>query len=135
MTDDPAYCDNPHRVAHRAEIDAIINAWATDKHVDDICAKLRAAGVPFGKINNVTDIEASPQTQARHMIVTQLSDEIVELKMINCPIRFLGNEAEEYHPGAAKPIGGDNGNVLSSMLRFDAASIAALTQQGVLFQE
>lgn len=135
MAQNPEYCDNPHRVAHRAEIDAVINAWAADKHVDDICAKLRAAGVPFGKINNAADVEAAPQTKARQMIVTQYSDEMGELKMINCPIRFPGNEPEEYHPGAVKPIGGDNESVLSSMLGFDAAATTALTQQGILFQE
>lgn len=131
---DERFIGNPMRVKNRNALDAIINAWAADKKAADICAMLRAAEVPFGMINDVRGVESSPQTAARKMIVTQEDPVMGPLKMINCPIRFPGEE-DDAPPRPAKPLGADNEAVLGDCLSLTADEMRALGEAGVLYAE
>lgn len=135
LFEDERFIGNPMRVKNREVLDAIINEWAADKKAADICGMLREADVPFGMINDVKGLEASPQTAARRMIVTEEDPVIGSLKMINCPIRFPGNEVEDDSPRPAKPIGADNCAVLSECLALTKEEQNALQQAGVLYAE
>lgn len=135
LFEDERFIGNPMRVKNRDVLDAIINDWAADKKAADICAMLRAADVPFGMINDAKQVAESPQTAARRMIVTEDDPVIGPLKMVNCPIRFPGNEVEEDSPRPAKPVGADNAAVLKDCLGLTEKELDALSVSGVLYAE
>lgn len=135
LFEDERFIGNPMRVQNRAELDAIIDEWAADKKADDICAMLRAADVPFGRINDAKSVEEAPQTAARRMIVSENDPAIGQLKMVNCPIRFPGNEVEADSPRPVKPIGADNVAVLGECLSLTNEETDALYRSGVLYAE
>ncbi len=70
LATDPALQRNDGRVARVAEIDAAIEAWTSQRPIDEVIAALEAAAVPVGRIYTVADIAADPQYQARGMLVT-----------------------------------------------------------------
>jgi formyl-CoA transferase len=67
---DPGLAQNDGRVARNHELDAAIGAWTSLHGIDDVVARLEAAGVPVGKIFTVADICADPHYAARGMIET-----------------------------------------------------------------
>lgn len=66
---EPALAQNDGRVANVERIDAAIEAWTSQRPIDEVIAVLDKAGVPVGRIYTVADIAADPQYQAREMIV------------------------------------------------------------------
>src|SRR5262245_46343737 len=74
---------NRARVENRALIDGLIETALARDSADNWLAKLKAAGVPCGRINSVAEALDDPQTAARGMIET------VEHPAIG-PLRMLG---------------------------------------------
>jgi crotonobetainyl-CoA:carnitine CoA-transferase CaiB-like acyl-CoA transferase len=63
---DPRFATNPDRVAHRAELDVIIEAAFAAKPKAELEQLLAAADIPFGSLNSVRDLVDHPQLAARH---------------------------------------------------------------------
>lgn len=67
LDSDPAYADNPARVANRISLCARIGAATAARTRAEVIAALEQAGVPAGPINTVADAIADPQVVARGM--------------------------------------------------------------------
>src|ERR1700733_4714617 len=66
--EDPRFASNRARVEHRLVLDcAIAEATGADT-ADNWLTKLKAVGVPCGRINSEVDALAHPHTQGRHVI-------------------------------------------------------------------
>lgn len=63
---DPRFVTNPDRVAHRVELDLVIEAVLGSKMRDEVERVLEQADVPFGSLNSVRDLVNHPQLAARH---------------------------------------------------------------------
>jgi crotonobetainyl-CoA:carnitine CoA-transferase CaiB-like acyl-CoA transferase len=63
----PAYNDNKGRLAHRAELVGKLCALTARLTRDVLLAKLEAAGVPAGPINDLEQVFSDPQVLARGM--------------------------------------------------------------------
>jgi crotonobetainyl-CoA:carnitine CoA-transferase CaiB-like acyl-CoA transferase len=63
---DPRFVTNPDRVAHRVELDLVIEAVLVAKLRDEVERLLEQADVPFGSLNSVRDLVNHPQLAARH---------------------------------------------------------------------
>jgi crotonobetainyl-CoA:carnitine CoA-transferase CaiB-like acyl-CoA transferase len=66
----PAYHDNKGRLAHRAELVGKLCALTARLTRDVLLAKLEAAGVPAGPINDLEQVFSDPQVLARGMRLT-----------------------------------------------------------------
>lgn len=62
---DPRFATNPDRVAHRAELDAVIEAAFVAKPKAEVEQLLAEADIPFGSLNTVRDLVDHPQLAAR----------------------------------------------------------------------
>ena len=60
---DPRFDSNINRVAHRAELDEIIIAAFARDGRDAVSARLNTAGIAFGRLNDLDDLIAHPQTR------------------------------------------------------------------------
>jgi succinate--hydroxymethylglutarate CoA-transferase len=128
--DDPRFAANRARVEHRRIVDdAIAQALAADT-ADNWLVKLKAAGVPCGRINSVAEALADPQTEARQMIETVQHPIIGELKLVGMPYKFSGTPASVRRP---PPILGEHTEeILREELGLDAAAMAALRRDKVI---
>jgi crotonobetainyl-CoA:carnitine CoA-transferase CaiB-like acyl-CoA transferase len=128
--DDPRFATNRARVEHRLLVDgAIAQALAADT-ADNWLAKLKAAGVPCGRINSVAEALADPQTQAREMIATVEHPTVGDLKLVGPPYKFSGTPASVRRPPPT--LGEHTGEILRQELGLDTAAIAALRRDGVI---
>ena len=60
LADEPRFCDNNRRVAHRAEVDARVAAEFARHSREDLAARLKAAEIAFGNFNTVEDFSHHP---------------------------------------------------------------------------
>ncbi len=67
---DPAYRTNADRVANRKALTAALTAATTRWTKADLLSACEAAGVPAGPINDLAEVFADPQVQARRMQIT-----------------------------------------------------------------
>lgn len=62
---DPRYSTNARRVAHRAELDAVIAGWAAGHPVEQCRAAAQAAGLGHARLNDPADVLVHPQLTER----------------------------------------------------------------------
>ncbi|OZI24495.1 CaiB/BaiF CoA transferase family protein [Bordetella genomosp. 7] len=67
LGDDPRFATNKLRVTHRDELVPLLAGIMKQGRRDDWIARLEAAGVPCGPINNIAQAFAHPQAQARQL--------------------------------------------------------------------
>ena len=61
----------------------------------DLIAKLDAADVPIGPVNDVAEVLNDPHTRARRMVGSFDYPEVGEFKALAIPYKFLGWDAPE----------------------------------------
>jgi len=126
---DERFATNRARVENRDLIDRLIGeALATDK-VDAWLDKLKAVGVPCGRINTVAQALAQPHTQARRMVETVPHPTIGALKMLGIPFKFSDTPAAVRRP---PPLLGEHTDEVLAELGMDAAQVAKLREQKVV---
>ena len=85
---DARFTSNRARVENRDLIDGLINEALSHDGADAWLDKLKAVGVPCGRINSVADALDDPHTVARDMIETVEHSTIGALKMLGIPFKF-----------------------------------------------
>lgn len=87
---DPRYVKNKDRVGNRATLDPLIAQTLKTDVADVWVSKLKAAGVPCGRINSVSAALDDEHTKARRMVETVEHPTIGELKVIGTPFKMSG---------------------------------------------
>ena len=121
---------NRARVENRVTIDGLIETALKADTADAWVEKLKAAGVPCGKINTVAGALADPHTEARKMIETVEHPTIGALKMLGIPFKFSDTECSVRLPPPT--LGQHTDEVLEQELGLDAQSIAKLRAEKVI---
>ena len=127
---DARYVKNKDRVANRETLDAAI---ADTLKADDALAwigKLKAVGVPCGRINSVKQAFEDPQTAARTMIETVEHPTAGALKVIGTPFKFSDTQTSVRR--APPLLGQHTDEILREELGYDAAKIEALRRDKVV---
>jgi succinate--hydroxymethylglutarate CoA-transferase len=127
---DPRFATNRARVENRAAIDGAIAAVLATDSAANWLMRLKAVGVPCGRINSVAEALADPQTAARRMIETVQHPTVGELKLVGAPYKLSGTPAAVRRP---PPLLGEHTEaILRHDLGLDDAAIAALRQEKVI---
>jgi crotonobetainyl-CoA:carnitine CoA-transferase CaiB-like acyl-CoA transferase len=127
---DERFSTNRARVAHRDLVDGGITAALAADTAGNWIAKLRAAGVPCGRINSVAEALADPQAQARRMVETVAHPTIGDLRLTGMPYKFSGTPASVRRPPPL--LGEHTDEILQEELGLDAAAIAVLRRDRVI---
>ena len=127
---DERFRQNRARVENRVTIDGLIEAALKADVADAWVEKLKAAGVPCGKINTVAGALADPHTEARKMVETVEHPTIGALKMLGIPFKFSDTECSVRMPPPL--LGQHTDEVLEKELGLDAQSIAKLRAEKVI---
>jgi crotonobetainyl-CoA:carnitine CoA-transferase CaiB-like acyl-CoA transferase len=126
---DARFATNRARVENRGLLDALIGEALAKDTAESWAAKLKAVGVPCGRINTVAQALDDPHTTARRMVETVTHPTIGELKMLGIPFKFSDTPAAV---GRAPPTLGQHTDEILAELGMDAAAIAALRQGKVI---
>ncbi len=127
---DPRFKTNRVRVENRITIDGLIgDAFARD-NADVWLSKLKAVGVPCGKINSVAAVLADPHTAARNMVETVKHPTVGALKMLGIPFKFSDTAPSVRR--APPTLGQHTDAILATELGLDANAIAQLRRDKVI---
>jgi succinate--hydroxymethylglutarate CoA-transferase len=127
---DARFASNRARVENRAVIDSLISEALSHDKADSWLAKLKAAGIPCGKINSVAEALDDPQTAARKMIETIEHPTVGALKMLGIPFKFSDTACSVRRPPPT--LGQHSEEILSGELGLDDKAIADLRRQKVI---
>jgi crotonobetainyl-CoA:carnitine CoA-transferase CaiB-like acyl-CoA transferase len=127
--DDPRFKTNRARVENRTAVDGMIGDILSRDAADAWLGKLKAVGVPCGRINSVAGALADPQTAARSMVEVAEHPTIGALKMLGIPFKFAATPAAVQRP---PPVLGQHTEDILGELGMDANAIAALRAERVI---
>ena len=129
LLDDPRFATPLARVAERAALTAALEARLATRDAADWVARLNAADVPSGPINDMAEVFADPQVRAREMLVELPHPELGMLQTTGVPVKLSASPgAIERLPPA---LGADTEAVLGEY-GFSRAELAALRAAGAI---
>ncbi|HZL54358.1 MAG TPA: CoA transferase [Solirubrobacteraceae bacterium] len=126
---EPRYADFAGRDANRDELLAELDAVFAAKPSGYWLARLVAAGVPAGRVNNVAEALADPQTQARGAVLEYEHPSLGTVRQAASPLRLSG----DLPPPARGPFLSEHTEaVLSEVCGYDTERIEQLRAAGVV---
>jgi formyl-CoA transferase len=130
LIDDPRFHTNTDRLAHRAELVAILQEAFSRRTAAEWLRLLNEAGIAAGPIYTVPEAFADPQVQALGVVHTLPHPTAGEVRMVGTPFSL---SASTIGPRSAPPLLGQHTvEVLRELLGFDDARIAELRAAGAI---
>lgn len=129
LRDHPEFRSNRDRFERRAAINAEINQVIGTRGIDHWVSVLNAAGVPCGKVLDISQVFDDPQIQHQQMRLTIDDPRHGPLDVLGFPIKFSDDPCRIHRN--PPDLGGDTDAVLAE-LGYDNKSIAALRADRVI---
>jgi CoA:oxalate CoA-transferase len=117
------------RFANRAAINAAVNERTRTRPVDHWIQVLNDAGIPCGRVLNVAEVFADPQTRHQRMRLTIEHPRYGPLDVLGFPIKFTDDPCRIHR--VPPDLGEDTAAVLGE-LGYDEGAIARLRERGVV---
>ncbi|WP_426142392.1 CaiB/BaiF CoA transferase family protein [Pseudomonas sp. DWP3-1-2] len=128
--DDPRFLTNKLRVANRALLIPMIRQATVFKTTAQWVSELEVAGVPCGPINNLAEVFADPQVQARGLAMSLPHSSGESVPLVASPIRLSETPVEYRY---APPLLGEHTyEVLQALLGLQVEEVSLLRQAGVV---
>ena len=127
LTQDPRFSDNPRRVAHRAELTALIEQRFAALSLGEVEALLDNAGIASAAMNTMADVWSHPQLAARDRW-REVMTPAGPIGALRPPASLSGVEAAM---GDVPAVGAHTDAILAG-LGFDAEAIGRLRADGVI---
>ena len=118
--------DNATRVLRRAEVMAKLAGCIAALTRAELIAKLDAAEVPVGPVNDVAEILNDPHVRARRLVGSFDYPEVGEFKALGLPYKFLGWDNPEI---GRPPVLGEHTEALLAELGYSRERIAELREK------
>ena len=130
ITADSHYATNAGRVAHRAEVTAMLTPVFAARSTARWIALLEAANVPCGPINSVDQVFADPQALARDLVSPMRHAAAGEISLVASPLRLSKTPPDYRH--APPLLGQHTREILKSDLGLADPEIDRLAARGVI---
>lgn len=130
LADDPRFVTNKARVAHRAELIPLLRQATVFKTTAQWIELLEKAGVPCGPINDLQQVFADPQVQARGLRLDLPNALGSTTPQVASPLR-LSETPVAYH-SAPPLLGQHTDTLLRNLLGMSDAQVAQLREAGVI---
>jgi crotonobetainyl-CoA:carnitine CoA-transferase CaiB-like acyl-CoA transferase len=122
------YATGPDRMRRRDELFAILGDAFAQHPWPHWQARMRAAGVPCGKVRTVGEAIRSPEARERGIVTRIPHDTLGWVPNVNLPIRY--SHTPIVDPVAAPAVGQHTEQVLRDVLGYDDERLARLAQAG-----
>jgi crotonobetainyl-CoA:carnitine CoA-transferase CaiB-like acyl-CoA transferase len=130
LTRDPGYATAAERRDRRDEVAAIVQTWTAERPKAEVVRVLSSAGVPAAPVNNVAEMVADPQVQAREMFVERDHPVYGRLKTTGSPLKMSET------PGRVRwlaPMPGEhNEEIFCGLLGHSKDDLARWREDGVV---
>ena len=113
LLDEPRYASNVERFERRDELQALIDARMREATQEHWIAKLNAAGVPSGKVQNLAEVLAHPQVAAQEMVIEVEHPGHGAVRMLGFPVKLSATPCEARLP--APELGQHNDEILGPL--------------------
>lgn len=129
--DDPRFATNPQRVAHRTEVEEILNSAFSAKSVEAWCEELSDTGLPFGPVNNLERAFAHPQVEPLDMVeeIPMEAAKSGTLKVAGIPVKYSHTKPSIKSP---PPAIGEHTDIVLADLGFSADEVDGLREAKVV---
>lgn len=129
LADDMRFATNAGRVRHRDVLVPLLQQRLLSRERRAWLALLESAGIPCGPVNDLADVFADPQVQARGMVAGLPHPLADALLLVNSPIRLSATPVVHRH---APPLLGQHADEVLREAGYDDAEIAALRARGAI---
>jgi crotonobetainyl-CoA:carnitine CoA-transferase CaiB-like acyl-CoA transferase len=127
---DARFNDLAARVAHRAELDSLIESWTTRHTPHQIMMILQREGITAGVVQTAEDLYRDPHLRERGFAREVFHPQVGWVTRAGPSVRLTQNRFKPS--GEAHQAGDDNEAVLGELLGLSKAQIADLTEREVL---
>ncbi|VXB28898.1 CaiB/BaiF CoA-transferase family protein [Massilia sp. 9I] len=127
---DARFATNPLRVKNRDILVPILAEMVQEKQRDEWIALLESVGVPCGPINDIGEVFANEQVQARKVAIELPHPAAGKVKLVRNPIRMSATPATSDK--APPLLGQHTDEVLHDVLGLGEAEIVALRGKGIV---
>jgi crotonobetainyl-CoA:carnitine CoA-transferase CaiB-like acyl-CoA transferase len=126
---DPRFAANQQRVAHRAELEGILEETIAQHDRETLLKRLEAADVPATPVNTVDQVMQDPQTAERGIVQRVSHPRLGEIPVVGTPLRF-----SRMAPGVrrAAPLRGEHTAEVLAECGFSAEEVADLRTRKVV---
>ncbi len=132
LAGDTRFHSSAGRNENRLEILGIVRAWVEQYAVSECLAMLDEIDVPCAKVQNIDEVLADPQIQARGMLVEQDHPVLGKVQLANLPYHFSDCDTTIK---TAAPLLGQHNREIAARLGYSQEQIEAMVQEGVLYAE
>ncbi len=119
LLSDPRFSSNDLRMAHRAELNHIINQRLATDTQQAWLDRLNAAGVPCGLVQDIGEALSDPQVLHQEMVIDVEHPGHGMVKMLGFPLKLSKTPCRVLRPAPA--LGAHTNEVLGELARPDAA--------------
>ena len=126
---DPRFSRNQGRVQHRAVLVPLLEPVLLQRTRSQWLAQLETAKVPCGPINDLNDVFADPQVQARNMTVNVPHPLNNALRLVASPIKLSATPVQLRMP---PPLLGQHTDEVLAQIGLNAKAIESLRAAGVI---
>src|SRR5712664_676521 len=130
LSRDPRFATAAARRDRRDQIAALIQGWTSQRPKADVVRVLSSAGVPAAPVNNVVEMVADPQVQAREMFVELDHPTYGKLKTTGTPLKL--SETPGRVRWLAPNPGEHNEEVFVGLLGHSRDDLARWRAEGVI---
>jgi benzylsuccinate CoA-transferase BbsF subunit len=124
------FATNAARLQAREALDKIISAWTQTRDAFAVRDQLQMAGIPCGVAQTGEDLVNDPQLKERGFMVEVDNPRLGKVVLPSFPLHFTN--AKLTRRWEFPVLGKDTEAVLRDVVGYDAATIAAHKQDGVL---
>jgi crotonobetainyl-CoA:carnitine CoA-transferase CaiB-like acyl-CoA transferase len=129
LAGDERFVMNAARVRHRDVLVPRLQAALLSRERQAWLSMLEAAGIPCGPVNDIAEVVANPQVQARGMVLPMEHPQAGSMPLVNSPIRLSATPVEHRH---APPLLGEHTDDVLREAGYGDDEIAAMRMRSAI---
>ncbi|MCP4539610.1 MAG: CoA transferase [Chloroflexi bacterium] len=130
LKDDPRFFTNGDRVTNRPALVEVLNEAFAVRDADEWMAEVKAAGLPCGPINSVSDVFEHPQAESRGLKLEAEHPTAGPVQLTGFPYKLSETPAEVRQPPPL--LGQHTADVLTELLGYSDEQVTALQERGAI---
>ncbi|WP_272002455.1 CaiB/BaiF CoA transferase family protein [Roseovarius sp. ZX-A-9] len=123
LNDDPRFSSNLQRIRNLPALVGVLDGYMARDTTANWLARMEAAKLPAGPVNDILEMHADPQARAREMIVTVDHPQAGPVETIGHPVKFSRTEASINRPA---PLLGQHSREVLGEMGYDSERIDSL---------